>query len=103
MNSTAPSVRAPNKGRTEGGIVYRTVCQNPGCGHSFELRITPVNAGLLSGTMPCPRCHRRGGMLKSQGRLGNKLFGAKLTFRLTGVAPLPDEDERVAQDAELPY
>jgi len=32
-------------------------------------------------------------MLKSQGRLGNKLFSAKLVFRLMGVAPRIDEDE----------
>ena len=23
------------------GIMYRTVCQNPGCGATFDLRITP--------------------------------------------------------------
>jgi len=32
-------------------------------------------------------------MLKSQGRLGNKRFSAKLVFRLMGVAPRIDEDE----------
>src|ERR1700692_1177582 len=68
------------------GIVYRTLCQNPGCGASFDLRITPQNASLLSGTMACPRCRRHGGMLKPQGRLGNKLFAAKLLYRATGVA-----------------
>lgn len=101
MNS-ATIVREPNKTKAQGGIVYRTVCQNPGCGHSFDLRITPANAGLLSGTMPCPRCHRRGGMLKSLGRLGDKRFAAKLVFRLTGVAPRADEDE-MAGPAELRY
>jgi hypothetical protein len=102
MNSTA-TVREPRKTTNHDGIVYRTVCQNPGCGHTFDLRITAANASILGGTMPCPRCHRRGGMLKSQGRIGNKLLAAKLVFRLTGVAPLPDEDERLAKVVELPY
>ena len=43
------------------GVVYRTVCQNPGCGATFDLRITPQNASLLSGMMACPRCRRHGG------------------------------------------
>jgi len=79
--------------KSEGGVVYRTACQNPGCGHTFDLRVTPGNAGLLSGTMACPRCRRHGGMLKPQGRLGNKLFSAKLVFRATGVAPRIDDDD----------
>ena len=29
------------------GVVYRTACQNPGCGATFDLRITPENASLL--------------------------------------------------------
>jgi hypothetical protein len=74
------------------GVVYRTTCQNPGCGFKFDLRITAENAGLLSGTMPCPRCRRRGGMLKREGRLGDRLFGAKLVFRAIGVHG-PSEDE----------
>jgi hypothetical protein len=81
------------KSKSEGGVVYRTTCQNPGCGHTFDLRVTPANASLLSGTMACPRCRRHGGMLKPQGRLANKLFSAKLVFRLTGVGPRLDEDE----------
>src|SRR5579885_3019569 len=84
--------REPNTSERP-GIVYRTVCQNPGCGSTFDLRITPDNASLLSGTIACPRCRRHGGMLKPQGRLGNKLLSAKLDFRLTGVAPRIDEDE----------
>jgi|SRR5579872_1410581 len=75
------------------GIVYRTSCQNPGCGITFDLRITHQNAGLLSGMMACPRCRRRGGMLKLQGRLDNKLLAAKLVYRATGVASTADEDE----------
>ncbi len=91
------------KVKPQGGIVYRTVCQNPGCGHSFDLRITPENASLLSGTLPCPRCHRHGGMLKSQGRLGDKLFAAKLVYRLTGIGPRHDEDDVYAETPELRY
>lgn len=102
MNSAA-TIRDTRKTTAEDGVVYRTTCQNPGCGHSFDLRITAANASLLSRTMPCPRCNRRGGMLKTQGRIGNKLFAAKLIFRLTGVAPLPDEEERLAKVVELPY
>jgi hypothetical protein len=75
------------------GVVYRTVCQNPGCGATFDLRITPENAGLLSGTIACPRCRRHGGMLKPQGRLGNKLFAAKLIFRVANVAYTPADEE----------
>jgi hypothetical protein len=75
------------------GITYRTVCQNPGCGAIFDLRIAPENASLLSGTMACPRCRRRGGMLKSQGRLASKLFAAKLLYRATGVASTRADEE----------
>jgi hypothetical protein len=85
------------------GVVYRTSCQNPGCGHTFDLRITPANAGVLSGTMPCPRCRRAGGMLKSQGRLAPKLFSAKLTFRMTGIGPRPDEDDLYSETTEVSY
>ena len=83
------------KVKAEGGVVYHTTCQNPGCNHTFDLRITPANASLLSGTMACPRCRRHGGMLKPQGRLGNKLFSAKLIFRLIGIVSRIDEDELV--------
>jgi hypothetical protein len=67
------------------GIVYRTECRNPGCGFEFELRITAENASLLSGSMACPHCKRNGGQLKSQGRIGEKLFAAKLVFRTIGA------------------
>jgi hypothetical protein len=87
----------------QGGIVYRTVCQNPGCAHTFDLNITPQTASMLSGTVACPRCRRHGGMLKPQGRIGDKLFAAKLVYRLTGVAPRPDEDDVYAETAELRY
>ena len=77
------------------GVVYRTVCQNPGCGFTFDLRITPETASMLSGPIACPRCRRHGGSLKPQGRLGDKLFGAKLTFRATGV------ESRIADDEDV--
>ncbi len=75
------------------GVVYRTVCQNPGCGYRFDLRITPDNAGLLSASLSCPHCKRHGGFLKSQGRIGDKIFGAKLLYRLTGVGPSRSDDD----------
>ncbi len=89
---------------TSEGVVYRTVCQNPGCGFLFDLRVTPKNASLLSGTMPCPRCRRHGGMLKPQGRLGDKLFSAKLVFRLMGIGPShSDEDDLFSETPESRY
>ncbi|MGH7842475.1 MAG: hypothetical protein ACREQT_13275 [Candidatus Binataceae bacterium] len=87
----------------QGGIVYRTVCQNSGCTHTFDLRITPENASLLSGTVACPRCRRHGGMLKPQGRLGDRLFSAKLVYRLTGIGPRPDEDDAYTETTEIRY
>ncbi len=82
------------------GVVYRTVCQNPGCGFEFDLRITPENAGLLSGSIACPRCRRHGGFLKPQGRIGDKRFAAKLFFRLTGVGPArTDEDDLLGESS----
>lgn len=81
------------------GIVYRTVCQNPGCGFKFDLRITPENASLLSGPMTCPRCKRHGGQLKSEGRISEKLFAAKLLFRPTGVGPTRSDDEETGVDS----
>ena len=88
-----------NESRTTGndGIIYRTVCQNPGCGFKFDLRITPQNASLLGGSMACPHCKRHGGQLKSQGRISQKLFAAKLLFRATGVGSTrSDDDEKEA-------
>lgn len=76
------------------GIVYRVACQNPGCGHTFDLLITAKQAGILASTIACPRCSRHGGMLKPSGRLGKKLFAAKLVFKLIGVGPtLSDQEE----------
>ncbi|MCL5045133.1 MAG: hypothetical protein M1336_07605 [Deltaproteobacteria bacterium] len=80
------------------GITYRTVCQNPGCGYTFDLNVTPENASILSGTLGCPRCRRKGGMLRPQGRIGERLFAAQLVFRMTGlVGPADDEDETLGE------
>jgi hypothetical protein len=81
------------------GIVYRTICQNPGCGFKFDLRITPQNASLLGGTMPCPHCKRHGGQLKSQGRISEKLFAAKLLFRPTGIGPTRSDEDEMGADS----
>ena len=51
-------------------MIYRTVCENPGCGHAFDLSITRSNLGVLSSRMACPRCHRPGGALKRDQRIG---------------------------------
>lgn len=90
-----------NESKTTGsqGIVYRTICQNPGCGFKFDLRITPQNASLLSGTMACAHCKRHGGQLKSQGRIGEKLFAAKLLFRPTGVGPTRSDEDEMGADS----
>jgi hypothetical protein len=69
------------------GIVYRVACENPGCGYTFDLAITPKEAGMLARTIACPQCTRHGGMLKPAGRLADRLFSAKLAFKLTGVGP----------------
>ncbi len=81
------------------GIVYRVACQNRGCGHTFDLWITAKEAGMLAGTIACPRCRRHGGMLKPAGRLGDKVSSAKLVFKLTGVGPtLPAEEGDLLSD-----
>lgn len=78
-------------------IAYRTICQNRGCGFKFDLSITPENTRLLSGSLACPHCNRHGGQLKSQGRISEKLFATKLSFRSTGVGPArSDDDEKEA-------
>lgn len=93
------AVKHESRAATGPGIVYRTTCQNPGCGVTFDLRITAENARLLSGSIACPRCRRHGGFLKPQGRIGEKLFAAKLLFRLTGVGPSTREDEDLFGDS----
>jgi len=79
------------------GVVYRASCQNRGCGFEFDLKVTPANSSCLSGFIACPYCHRHGGFLKPQGRIGDKRFAAKLYFRVTGVvsANTDGEDEDV--------
>ncbi len=81
------------------GVVYRAICQNPGCGFKFDLKITPENAGLLSGPIACPHCKRHGGFLKSQGRIGDKVFAAKLFFRAIGVGPSRSDDDDIGADS----
>jgi hypothetical protein len=49
--------------------------------------------------MACPRCRRHGGFLKPQGRIGDKLFAAKLLFRLTGVGPSRSDDDDLFGDS----
>jgi len=90
-----------DESRTSGSqrIVYRTVCQNPGCRFKFDLKITPENASLLGGLMACPHCKRHGGQLKSQGRISNKLFAAKLWFSTTGVGPTRGAADEVGPDS----
>jgi hypothetical protein len=68
------------------GVVFSASCQNPGCGNEFDLRLTPANAECLSRFIACPYCRRNGGLLKPQGRIGNRRFAAKLYFQPTGVA-----------------
>jgi len=87
------------------GVIYRTVCQNPGCGFRFDLKITPKNAGLLSGTLECPRCKRHGGMLKPSGRLGDKLFAAKLMFKGANIAYVShhEEEDLLSEMASASY
>ncbi len=101
QNSATQTIATVKK--SQPGVIYRTVCQNPGCGNTFDLQITPQTASMLSGPIACPRCRRHGGMLKSQGRIGDKLFGAKLVYRLTGVAPRPDEEDAYTDATELRY
>ena len=90
-----------NESRTTGnqGIVYRTVCQNPGCGFKFDLGITPENASLLAGSMACPHCKRHGGQLKSLGRISEKLFAAKLLFPAIGGGPTRSDDDEIGADS----
>jgi hypothetical protein len=90
-----------NAFRTTGnqGIVYRTICQNPGCGFKFDLRITPKNGSLLGGAMACPHCKRHGGQLKSQGRISEKLFAAKLLFRPTGAGRTSSDEDETGTDS----
>ncbi|MGH7814423.1 MAG: hypothetical protein ACREQI_10545 [Candidatus Binataceae bacterium] len=98
----ATLIKHETKGAGSHGIVYRTICQNPGCGFKFDLRITPENAGLLGGSIACPHCRRHGGFLKPQGRIGDKLFAAKLSFHLTGIGPSRGDDDDSPSEFSAP-
>jgi hypothetical protein len=80
------------------GIVYRVACQNPGCGHTFDLPVTAKQAGMLAGTLACARCKRQGGILKPAGRLHGNVFSAKLVFKLIGAGPTPAEEGDLLTD-----
>ncbi len=54
---------------------------------------------MLSGSIACPKCRRHGGFLKPQGRIGDKLFAAKLMFRITGIGPSTRDDEDLFGDS----
>ena len=90
---TSSMTKQDTRNATAKGVVYRTTCHNPGCGFSFDLRITPETVGLLSGPIACPRCRRHGGSLKPLGRIGDKLFAARLIFRVMGTGPASSDDE----------
>lgn len=49
--------------------------------------------------MACPYCKRHGGQLKSQGRISEKLFAAKLLFRATGVEPARSDYDEIGVDS----
>ena len=98
MQSAANKHESKRTGSSQ-GVVYRTICQNPGCGFKFDLKITPENAGLLSAPIACQHCKRHGGFLKSQGRIGDKLFAAKLFFRAIGVGPSRSDDDESGADS----
>lgn len=81
------------------GIVYHVGCENPGCGHTFKLPVTPKQAGILAGGVTCPRCNRRGGTLKPAGRLGARRFSAKLAFKsIEAGSTLPGEEGDLLTD-----
>ena len=48
---------------------------------------------MLSGPIACPRCRRHGGSLKPQGRIGDKLVGAKLMFKAVGTTSVATDDD----------
>jgi hypothetical protein len=75
------------------GIIYRVACQNAGCGHMFDLRITAKEARMLAGPIACPRCRRHGGILQTAGRIRDKVFSARLIFKVTGVGPTDEEGD----------
>jgi len=62
-------------------VIYKTRCENPGCGFDFNLRIGHANVGLLCRRLACPRCGRPGGLLKRVQRIADRIFSARLQFR----------------------
>ena len=76
----------------EQGITYRVKCQNPGCDHVFTLQVTAKEVGLLSSNIACPQCRRPGGLLRRNGRLGDKISSADLTFKRIGVDEVREEE-----------
>jgi hypothetical protein len=64
----------------EGEAIYRTVCENPGCGHTFDLSFTRLNLGVLGSRIACPRCHRPGGALNRDQSIGDGVFLSRLMF-----------------------
>jgi hypothetical protein len=74
------------------GITYRVRCRNPGCHHTFTLRVTSKEVGLLSSNIVCHHCRRPGGLLTPNGRLGDKVFSADLTFKRTGLGEVRGEE-----------
>jgi hypothetical protein len=92
MKKSSP--RRSSAGHAGNGVIYKTVCENPGCGFGFDLKINRTNIGLLSHHFACPRCRRPGGSLKREQRLGDRLFSSRLQFRNTradrGLEAEPD-------------
>jgi hypothetical protein len=78
-----------------GSVVFQTICQNPGCGNTFELRIMPRNTGVLASAVSCSHCRRPAGSLKTCGRLAPGVFAAKLVFRRQRPA---DRSENVSSE-----
>ena len=76
-----PGTKRTSSGDASPAVVYQTVCQNPGCGNTFELRVTARDTRTLAGNISCPRCRRPGGSLKTYGRLAPQVFSAKLIFK----------------------
>lgn len=99
MQGSSARHETPGERHPTPGIVYRVSCENPGCGHTFDLHITAKDVGLLGGTLACPHCRRHGGILKPTGRLERKIFSARLTFKLSGSNPgAPGEEGDLLTD-----
>ena len=73
--------RPLNRRPAIGEVIYKTVCENRGCGFEFDFKITRHSVGLLSRRLACPRCRWPGGLLKRDQRLGDMIFSSRLQFR----------------------